>query len=123
MKLKPGQFYGETSQSLSANGFRFTEKSYSSSARLPLHSHELSHFCFVLAGKYNERISSSRFERGPSALVFYPPDVSHAEEHFTNGRHFLVEIDAAVLERVRDYGTRLDEPAMLALESSLWLAA
>ncbi len=123
MKLKPGQFYGKTSQSLSANGFRFTEKFYSSDARLPLHSHELSHFCFVLSGNYKERISTRHFERERSALVFYPPDVSHAEEHMTNGRHFLVEIDANGLERVRQYGARLDEPLMLGCDSSLWLAA
>src|SRR5437764_12588278 len=123
MKLKPGQFYGETSHSLSANGFRFTEKSYSSSARLPIHSHELSHFCLVLAGNYNESISSRSFERGPSALVFYPPDVSHAEEHLTSGRHFLVEIDSGVLDRLRAYGAHLNEPAMLHLEASLGLAA
>lgn len=123
MKLKPGQFYGKTSQSLSTGGFCFTEKAYSVSARLPSHSHELSHFCFVLAGHYNERISARRFERSPAALVFYPPDVVHAEEHFTDGRHFLVEIDALGLERVIEYGARFDAPAMLGQDSSMWLAA
>ena len=123
MRLKPGQFYGKTSQSLSAGGFCFTEKAYASSASLPMHSHELSHFCFVLAGHYNERISASTFERSPAALVFYPPDVGHAEEHFTNGRHFLVEMDQDALTRVLDYGARFDGPAMLGWDSALWLAA
>jgi AraC-like DNA-binding protein len=94
LKLKAGQFYGTTSQSLSANGFRFTEKAYSSLARLPVHAHELSHFCFVLAGNYKEKIAGRWFERAPAALVYYPPDVSHGEEHFTSGRH-LVEIALA----------------------------
>ena len=122
LKLKAGQFYGKTSQSLAANGFRFTEKSYSSHARLPTHAHELSHFCFVLAGNYNERIAGRLFERAPAALVYYPPDVSHGEEHFTSGRHFLVEIDSRSLEIVRDYGARLSEPVLLGGDSSLWLA-
>jgi AraC family transcriptional regulator len=122
LKLKAGQFYGTTSQSLSANGFRFTEKAYSSRARLPIHAHELSHFCFVLSGHYQEKIAGKPFERGPAALVYYPPDVSHGEEHFTHGRHFLVEIDFKGLEIVREYGARLSEPVLLGGGSSLWLA-
>jgi AraC family transcriptional regulator len=123
LKLKAGEFYGTTYQALSANGFRFTEKSYSSRATLPNHAHELSHFCFVLSGSYNETIAGKRFERGPAALVYYPPDVSHAEEHFNYGRHFLVEIDFTGLEKVREYGAGLSEPVLLRGESSLWLAA
>ena len=123
LKLKAGQFFGKTSQSLSAKGFRFTEKAYSSRATLPTHAHELSHFCFVLGGNYNERIGSKLFERTPAALVYYPPDVSHGEEHMTDGRHFLVEIDFRELEKVREYGARLSEPVLLRYDSSLWLAA
>jgi AraC family transcriptional regulator len=123
LKLKAGQFYGTTSQALSANGFRFTEKAYSSPATLPKHAHELSHFCFVLTGNYKERIAGKCFERGPAALVYYPPDVSHGEEHFTDGRHFLIEIDCKGLEQVRDYGARLCEPVLLSRDASLWLAA
>ena len=122
MKLKAGQFYGQTSQTLAANGFRFTEKSYMPQAALPPHSHELSHFCFVLAGIYREKISRNEFERSPATLIFYPPDVSHAEEHVTSGRHFLVEIDMAGLDNVREYGARFEETTMLADESSRWLA-
>lgn len=123
LRLKAGQFFGTTSQALSADGFRFTEKSYSSRATLPTHAHELSHFCFVLAGRYEENIAGKLFERGPAALVYYPPDVSHGEEHFTTGRHFLVEIDFKGLEKVKDYGARLNEPVLLGREASHWLAA
>ena len=122
LKLKAGQFYGVTSQSLAANGFRFTEKAYASDARLPTHAHELSHFCYVLAGNYREKIAGKFFERAPAALVYYPPDVSHGEEHFTSGRHFLVEVDFQSLDIVRDYGARLSEPVLLDGSSSLWLA-
>jgi AraC family transcriptional regulator len=123
LKLKAGQFYGTTSQALSANGFRFTEKAYTSHVTLPLHAHELPHFCFVLAGNYKESIAGRVFEREPAALVYYPPDVSHGEEHYSNGRHFLVEIDLKGLDRVRDYGAGLAEPVFLGGNSSLWLAA
>ena len=123
LKLKAGQFYGTTSQALSTNGYRFTEKAYSSRATLPTHAHELSHFCLVLAGSYKEHIGSKLFDRGPTALVYYPPDVSHGEDHFTHGRHFLVEVDFKRLDRVRNYGARLCEPVLLRGDSSLWLAA
>jgi len=122
LKLKAGQFYGTTSQSLAANGFRFTEKAYSSLALLPTHAHELSHFCFVLSGNYREKIAGRCFDRAPAALVYYPPDVSHGEEHFTKGRHFLVEVDTKSLDIVRDYGARLCEPVLLDTTTSLWLA-
>src|SRR6185295_4236 len=123
LKLKAGQFYGRTSQTLSGDGFGVTEKAYSSRATLPRHAHELSHFCLVLSGSYQEKIGSAAFERAPTALVFYPPDVSHAEEHFTDGRHFLVEIDLAGLNRVRDYGARLRDPVQLGGEQALALSA
>lgn len=123
LTLKAGQFYGKTSQALAASGFRFTEKAYSSSAMLPSHAHELAHFCFVLSGTYKESIGGRGFERGPTALVYYPPEVSHAEQHFTNGRHLLVEIDFNGLEKVREYGARLSEPLLLRGGFSLWLAA
>ena len=122
MKLKAGKFYGTTSQTLTADSFRFTEKSYSSDSAIPLHSHELAHFCFVLSGSYSEKIGSTGFERKPSELVYYPPDVIHAEKHFSNGRHFLVEVDSKGLEKVRDYGVSLDIPIILNTESSSRLA-
>jgi AraC family transcriptional regulator len=123
MKLKAGEFYGTTAKEFAANSFRFTEKSYSPRARLPVHSHEFAHFCLVLSGDYEERIGSRQFARLPSALVYYPPDVSHAEEHKSIGRHFLVEIDFAGLTRVREYGGGLDAPVLLVGTSSLSLAA
>src|SRR5215213_3309508 len=123
MKLKAGEFYGTTSKVFTANSFRFTEKSYSPRAKLPAHSHEFAHFCFVLSGDYEERIGSRNFSRTPSALVYYPPDVSHAEEHRSTGRHFLVEIDSKGLDRVIEYGGVLNAPVMLGGASSVSLGA
>ena len=122
LKLKAGQFYGATAQALILNGFSFTEKRYSPKIKLPVHAHELSHFCFVLAGNYKEKIGCKDSERAPAALVFYPPDVSHSEEHLTEGRHFLVEIEARGLEKVREYGGKLNEPIVLGEKTPSWLA-
>jgi AraC family transcriptional regulator len=90
---------------------------------LPSHAHELSHFCFVLAGNYQEQLAGKVFERRPTSLVFYPPDTSHGEQHFTYGRHLLVEIDRHSLDRVREYGALLNEPMLVGGDAPLWLAA
>ncbi|MEZ5344616.1 MAG: AraC family transcriptional regulator [Pyrinomonadaceae bacterium] len=123
MKLKAGQFYGKTSQTLSVGSYSFTEKSYAPALKLPEHAHELSHFCFVLAGNYKETIGGSPFERGPTALVFYPPEIVHSEEHKSNGRHFLLEIDQPGLEMIREYGARLKQTIYLTDKSDIRLAA
>lgn len=123
MKLKAGQFYGETSRTLAIDNFRFTEKAYSARGSIPFHAHELAHFCFVLGGSYHERIGGCRFDRKPAALVYYPADLTHAEEHFTDGRHLLVEIDGPGLTRAAEYGASLDRPATLGSPNSMQLAA
>jgi AraC family transcriptional regulator len=123
IKLKAGEFYGETAQALSAPGFRFTEKAYPQRLKIPRHSHELSHFCFVLSGTYQEQIERQTDERTPTALVYYPPDISHAEQHHSNGKHFLVEIDNSQLDRMRDFGAMLDEPLALSGSESFARAA
>lgn len=122
LKLRAGEFYGETSQALLTNGFRFTEKAYPKSLEIPKHSHELSHFCFVISGNYQEEIERKVDERIPTALVYYPPDVSHAEKHHSNGNHFLVEIDQVNLDKVKDYGAKLNEPLAISGNEVLWLA-
>lgn len=122
-KLKAGQFYGNTSQSFETDYFRFTEKSYSSTSKLPPHAHELAHFCFVLTGNYAEKIGTRFFERKPTALVYYPPEISHAEEHHSDGRHLLVEINGRGLGKIREYGAKLDNTVFLQNQDALWLAS
>lgn len=122
LKLKAGQFYGKTAQALDTRGFRFTEKMYSTSTALPVHAHELAHFCFVLSGNYEERIGSTLFRRESNAIVYYPSDLSHSEAHLTTGRHFLVEINGSMLESLREYGARLDAPVGLSNSDAGWLA-
>ena len=67
LKLKAGQFYGTTSQALSANAFGLL-KDYASRARCLL-TRMSSHFCFVLAGSYKENIAGKIFERRPTACL------------------------------------------------------
>ena len=123
VKLQPGAFYGATSKTVAVSGFRFTEKSYTAQCALPRHAHELAHFCFVLAGNYTEKLGSRCEERNPSALIFYPPDMPHAESHHTKGRHFLIELEPGRGASLQDYGLSLAHPTSLADASSAYLAA
>lgn len=123
IKLQAGDFYGVTAKSVNLVGFRFTEKSYEPQSDLPRHAHELAHFCFVLAGSYTEKLGSRSEERAPTTLIFYPPDMSHAEEHHNRGRHFLIELESRWADSIRDYGLLINDPVVFAGNSSNWLVA
>lgn len=120
IKLQAGKFYGETARSLNLSGFCLTEKSYEPHSDLPRHAHELAHFCFVLAGRYTEKLGSRCEERTPHSFIYYPPDISHAENHHSAGRHFLIELDRVRADSLRDYGVLLNEPFSGGGKSS-WL--
>ena len=121
IKLQAGAFYGATRKSVSVAGFRFTEKSYAPQSALPRHAHELAHFCFVLSGNYTENLRSRSEERAPANLIFYPPDMTHAEAHHSRGRHFLVELEPWRADSLRDYGLPISDPAAFAGGSTIWL--
>jgi AraC family transcriptional regulator len=123
MKLKAGQYYGTTSRTLSVDGFTLIESAYPPKGSIPAHAHELAHFCFVVEGRYRERIGRSDFERTPSTLVFYPADLGHAEEHSTGGRHLMVEVGSRPLARALECGARLNEPLTLSTKASMQLAS
>ncbi len=123
MRLEAGKFYGSTVKAISASGFRFTEKFYEPRIHIPRHSHELAHFCFVLEGSYDESIGQRMDQRAPSAIIFYPPDVTHAETHRTAGRHFLIEIDAWRIDSLRESKAMLDSPVAMSEGNDRWIAA
>ena len=118
-QLKSGSFLGTCRGRRSAAGFVFTESTYAAGLRLPLHSHENAHFCFVVDGVYTERLGRRSFERLHSALVYYPPGVEHSEEHRRPGRHFLVEVGPAALERLGDVGPLRHGPVDLSRDPAV----
>jgi AraC family transcriptional regulator len=123
LKLQAGVFYGATTGALNLSGFRFTEKTYAPQSNLPRHAHELAHFCFVISGNYTEEFGSKGEERTPTVLIFYPPDVAHAERHHTSGRHFLIELDPWRAASMRDYGLLMNDPAAITGAYANWSAA
>ena len=109
-RLPAGQFFGRQSKSFEAGGFRLTESVYGQGLRLPLHSHELAKFCFVISGDYVETLGHKEHARRPLTLTYHTPDTTHAETHRARGHHFLVELDTRWLDYARDYSVTLDAP-------------
>ena len=119
LRLRAGHFYGGAARTQEVTGFRLTERIYRPGLNPPPHGHELAHFCYVLAGRYRERLGRRSEERAASTLVWYPPDVTHAEKHYETGRQLLIEISQP---QVKDWGITLSGPASSLSDSSKWLA-
>lgn len=113
-KLPSGKFYGRVIRSVDVPGFRLTESAYAAGAILPRHSHATAHFNLVVAGAYRERVERTQSMRRRSALLFLPGDCSHEEEHSIEGRHFMIELDDACLERFGCRPGDLGAPADLS---------
>src|SRR5690242_2381311 len=93
VKLPSGKFYGRSLGRVDVHGFRLIESSCAAGTILPRHSHACSHFKFVLAGDYQERVGGRELSRQRSTLIFIPGDLSHEEIHDQPSRHFIIEID------------------------------
>lgn len=99
-RLRPARYFGRRAASFDAPAFHLTESVYRPAQVLPPHSHRRAHLCLVLSGSYTESLGGERVERRPADLIFYPPDVCHAESHHRPGRHFLVELSPDLTERL-----------------------
>src|SRR5437773_2013811 len=113
-RLPAGEFFGRQAKSFDVAGFRLTESVYSQGLKLPLHSHELAKFCFVISGDYVETLGQKMHARRPLTLTFHPPDTTHAEAHNAIGHHFLVELTTGWLDYARDYAVMLDSPVEIS---------
>ena len=103
MRLEAGKFFGSTVRQREIRGFSLTSKEYERGMQIPLHSHELAHFCLVVDGSYEEKTQGSVRDCYASTLIFYPPDTVHSEKHLSKGRHFLIEIKAWRWDDVQDF--------------------
>ncbi len=86
------KYYGKRGHVLEASGFRITASSYAQGVTLPKHFHSRHHFCYVVSGKYEEKLRLNRVEtRVASHLMYLPAGVTHTELHFSAGRHLMIE--------------------------------
>ena len=114
-------FHGNSLMIREVDGFILRETVHQPGVKLPKHSHERSHFAFVLRGVFEERCENKTLACKPSSLSFLAPGMTHSDD-FGNGVHcLLVEIAPQRLERLRD-DLQLDEPVFINGGVPAWLA-
>jgi AraC family transcriptional regulator len=110
--LAPGRFLGEQQSAREVGGLTLTEYRYLPDQVIPRHAHRLAYFCVVLRGSYRERYDARSRECSPSMVIFHPEGETHSDHfHRAGGHIFSVETGTAWLERVREHGPVLREPA------------
>ncbi len=101
-RLRPGCLHGRVIKSLRVSDFILTETAYDARAKLPLHAHESSYFCFVLQGVYTERYGKREVVCKPSTLTFRTSGEPHEDLlHDADCRVFVLEISPLWIERLR----------------------
>lgn len=123
--LRPGQFYGDVLDRRATAGFALSELRHATGRRLPRHTHELAYFCLLLGGDYTEQLGGRRVTYRPLSVMFHPPATTHRDEvGRRGGRFFNVEIEPALVGRLRECGARVPEAFADARGGELaWLAA
>lgn len=119
---KPRHLYGEVVKSHHVAGLSLSETVYSSSLRLPRHSHGHAYICLVLQGSYTEIYGKRTRICKASTVIFHPPDEVHSDLfHSGGGRCFNIQVDPDWVNHVREYATILDCPADFYGGSLYWL--
>jgi AraC family transcriptional regulator len=124
MHQKPSHrnHHGEIITSRCLPGFTLSEVTYARNLRLPKHSHQTACFCLILRGFCTESYHGKTLDCQPLQLKFRPAGESHSNHYGGNRVHsFIIEIEAAWFERVQEYVSHLDSPALFRGESLVWL--
>lgn len=114
---------GQIIKSKEVAGFYLSETTYAPLVKVPSHSHQHACFCLVLQGTYKELYRRKTVECTPSLLVFRPAGETHSD-HFDDQqvRCFLIELDAAWLERLGKYSVVMNQPTEFQRSSVVGLA-
>jgi AraC family transcriptional regulator len=76
--MSPGQFYSSIAKrSSQSHGYLLSDLAQPHSRRLPVHTHELSYFFFVLDGHFRESDRKGTREFSPMSGGFNPSDTAH----------------------------------------------
>ncbi len=113
MKTLPkGSFFGQTVKRIQTEDFGLSETFYPAQSRLPLHTHELPYFGFVLDGTYTEQFDRRRRVCSRQSLIYHPAGERH-EQHFETGavRLFRIEIGSRYCRELNRFNLLLEYPA------------
>jgi len=105
---------GRPLQTLRAGGFTLIESAYAPSLALPQHGHDEAYLSFAVRGSFDERVGGKTFDCARYDVIVRPPGERHSNRYGEGGtRCVLVEIDAALLARIREHTAIFDVPARL----------
>src|SRR5262245_58850700 len=93
-------FHGASLAERAIPGLRLVERWYAPGLRTPRHSHERAYVGLVLEGRSVQASGTTELERGPGALLLYPPGQVQSERFDDRGsRIFSVELDGSLFDR------------------------
>ncbi|HWP42755.1 MAG TPA: AraC family transcriptional regulator [Blastocatellia bacterium] len=122
--LESGQFFGDIVHAQRRCGLLLSDARYAGGTKLPRHSHELAFFCLLLEGAYSESYGKRGVEYEPFTVVFHPPEEMHTTEMSRHGgRVFNIEVQGALLDRLRECAAVPDTVFDLHGGELVWLAA
>ena len=91
------------------NGLILQERSYAAGLKMPKHSHEKSHFYFVLEGMITDVCGKVTRTSEPSSLLFQPAGESHSNHFHNPVRLFEIYLEPYWLDRVGEHSQLLDD--------------
>ena len=100
--IRASQFFGKPLVELQQPAVFLCLRSYNPGLSLGEHAHERAHFCFVLGGRYKERVQGRDHDRTRDDLMFYPANTPHSERYATGCRSLLVEVKDATWLRANE---------------------
>lgn len=103
-------------------GFRLFEVEYRAGLELRPHFHPHGHLIYVIEGVYSETSNAGTIDLGESSLYYLAPGHPHANRFKAGGRCLIVEIAAAVLARLKDAASTLEQPGEVHGPVAGWLA-
>lgn len=88
-KLQSGEFYGLRRKQVKSPAFVFAEVEDYVNCTVPMHTHEDTHFLFVVRGEYQASVRNKERFCNSSAMLYYPAGTTHCDHFHNAGGKFL----------------------------------
>ena len=101
-----GKFYGATRRQIETQAFAFAEVEDFVNSRVPTHTHENAHFCFIVQGDFESKIKGKTQRCSSSTMLYHPAGTTHDDHFYSAGGRFLTvsltsETNRKLLEEIK----------------------
>jgi AraC family transcriptional regulator len=107
-----GQFYGATRKQVETPAYAFAEVEDFVNSKVPTHTHENAHFCFIVSGKFEANLKDRKQLCPSQTMLYHPAGTTHDDHFCTAGGKFLTvslttETNKKLLAEIKflDYST------------------